>query len=214
MNKLVLIGGGGHCKSVLDAALRMNIFEDIVITDPNINPGTKIRGCSVVGSDDCLERLHSDGYDYAFITVGSVGINSLRKILSYKVSELGFKFAVIRDPSAIVSDSAIIREGTFVGKNSVVNADVIIGKHCIINTGSIVEHECKIGDFSHISVGTVLCGQVTVRDNCMIGAGSTVIQCLNIGQNVVIGANSTVLADVGDDMKCYGIVNNPRGVIA
>ena len=193
MSKLVLIGGGGHCKSVLDAALRMKSYENIVITDPDIKPGTKILGCSVVGSDDCIERLYRDGYDYAFITVGSVGINLLREKLAKKLATLGFKFAVIQDPSAIVSDSAIIGEGTFIGKNSVVNADSVIGKHCIINTGSIVEHECKIGDFSHISVGTVLCGRVIVKDNCMIGAGSTVIQCLNIGNNVVIGANSTDL---------------------
>ena len=72
MGKLVLIGGGGHCKSVLDAALRMNEFEEVVITDPEIEPGSQILGCSVVGDDTCLDQLRHDGIDYAFITVRSV----------------------------------------------------------------------------------------------------------------------------------------------
>jgi len=211
VSKLVLIGGGGHCKSVLDAALKMNIFEEIVITDPEIKPGSQILGCSVVGDDSCLDQLLHDGFDCAFITVGSVRVNPLREKLANKAASLGFRFPVIQDPSAIVADSAIIGDGTFIGKNVVINAEANIGKHCIVNTGAIIEHECCIGDFSHISVGTILCGEVSVGNNCMIGAGSTVIQCLNIGNNVVIGANSTVLTDVEDSMNCYGIVKKIRG---
>ena len=212
MSKLVLIGGGGHCKSVLDVALRMNEFEEIVITDPDITPGSQILGCSVVGDDSYLDQLRRDGFEYAFITVGSVQINPLRERLANKATSLGFKFPIIQDPSAIVADSAIIEDGTFIGKNVVINAEANIGKHCIINTGAIIEHECSVGDFSHISVGTILCGEVSVGNSCMIGSGSTVIQCLNIGNSVVIGANSTVLTDVEDNMKCYGIVKKNRGV--
>ena len=214
MSKLVLIGGGGHCKSVLDVALRMNEFEEIVITDPDIAPGSLILGCSVVGDDRCLDQLRHDGVDYAFITVGSVQINPLREKLAKKATSYGFKFPIIQDPSAIVAGSAVIGDGTFIGKNVVINAEANVGKHCIINTGAIIEHECGVGDFSHISVGTILCGEVSVGDNCMIGTGSTVIQCINIGNSVVIGANSTVLTDVGDNMKCYGIVKNRGGGIA
>lgn len=211
LSKLVLIGGGGHCKSVIDAAKRMNCFNEIVITDPNIKQGTQVLGCTVAGTDDCLKKLHQQGFEYAFVTIGSVKINLLREKIADKAAALGYTFPVIRDPSAIVSGSAIIGDGTFIGKNVVINAETKIGRHCIINTGAIIEHECSIGDFTHISVGTILCGEVTVKDNCMIGAGTTVIQCININKNVVIGANSTVLADVEENMKCYGIVNNRGG---
>lgn len=211
LSKLVLIGGGGHCKSVLDAAKRMNAFDEIVITDPNIKQGTQVFGCTVVGTDDCLKALHQQGFEYAFVTVGSVKINPLREKIADKVTAFGYKFPVIKDPSAVVSDSAIIGDGTFIGKTVVINAEAKIGRHCIINTGAIIEHECNVGDFTHISVGARLCGEVTVKNNCMVGAGSTIIQCINIDNNVVIGANSTILTDVEDNMKCYGIVNN-RGV--
>ncbi len=213
-NKLVLIGGGGHCKSVLDSAIRMKTFEfeKIVITDPTIPSGTFIMGCEVVGTDDCLGDLHNDGFEYAFITVGSVRTNPLREKLAKKVEAIGFKYPIIIDSSAIVAESSVIGRGSFIGKNVIVNADTKIGQHCIINTGSIIEHECVIDDYAHISVGSIVCGEVTVGRNSFIGAGSTVIQCLHIGDNVVIGANSTVLADVEDNMKYYGIVTNRGGV--
>ena len=179
MSELVLVGGGGHCKSVIDTAKRMNCFEEIVITDPIVKRGTKVLGCSVVGTDDCLAELHQQGIEFAFVTVGSVGVNPFREIIADKVKSLGYHFPVIIDPTAIVSDSAIIGEGTFIGKNVVINAEVKIGKHCIINTGAIIEHECIVGDYTHISVGTTLCGEVVVRESCMIGAGTTVIQCIN-----------------------------------
>ena len=204
-NKLVLIGGGGHCKSVLDAALKMEKFSSIVITDPVIPIGIKVLGCEVVGTDDFLAGLRQDGYEYAFITVGSVSVNSLREKLTTKVATLGFKFPTIIDPSAVVSASAVVGEGTFVGKNVTINADVKIGQHCIMNTGSIIEHECDVQDFAHISVGSILCGEVSVGKSSFIGAGSTVLQCLKIGEKTVIGAGAVVNKDIPSNCTAVGI---------
>ena len=208
VNKIVLIGGGGHCKSVIDTALRMREFAEIVITDSNIPQGTRILGCEVVGTDDCLPKLKENGFESAFITVGSVKNDNSRSIIADKLEKLGFSFPHIIDPSSIVSTSANIGDGTFIGKGVVVNSSCEIGKFCIINTGSIVEHECYVGDFSHISVGTILCGEVRVGKNCMIGAGSTIIQGVSIGDNTLIGANSTVLGNVLSDRVRYGIVKS------
>lgn len=206
MKKIVLIGGGGHCKSVLDALLRTNDYSRIVITDPDIKVGTKVFGCQVVGNDNELERLILDGFKYAFITVGSIIDTSLRKKLADKIEKIGFKIPIIIDPAATVSEYAKIGKGTFVGKNTVINADSEIGKNCIINTGSIIEHECYVSDFVHVSVGSILCGNVHIGKESFIGAGATVIQGVKIGSNTIVGANSTVLKDVGDNTTVYGIV--------
>ena len=175
MEKLVLIGGGGHCKSVIDSIRRMNSFGEIVITDPILSAGTQILGCKVAGTDDELERLRADGFDNAFITIGSVRINPVRNKLAEKISGLGYRFPSIIDPSAIVADSVKIGCGTFIGKNTVINAGSTIGSHCIINTGAIIEHDCFVDDYAHISIGCVLCGEVHIGKNCMLGSHSTVI---------------------------------------
>lgn len=214
MKKLVLIGGGGHCKSVLDAVLRRSEYSEIVITDPEITEGTKICGCRVVGTDEALPNLLNWGFEHAFITVGSITNPSIRIKLVDKAKALGFIFPVIVDPSAIISDYSQIGNGTFIGKNAVINADTTIGKHCIINTGCIIEHECRVGDFTHISVGSILCGNVRVGKESFIGAGATVIQGIKIGNHTVVGANSIVLTDVEDCMKVNKFVTNRGGGIA
>ena len=209
--RLVLIGGGGHCKSVLDAALAMQAFSEIVITDPALPKGSSILSCRVVGTDDLLPKLKNDGFDLAFITVGNVGVYPLRKNLALKAKKLGFKFPVIIDPSATVSPTASFGSGTFIGKKAVINAEIKIGSHCIINTGAIIEHECTVGSLSHISVGAVLCGNSHVGRESFIGTGSTVIQGVKIGNRVIVGANSTVLSNIKDNEKVYGIVNFKSG---
>ncbi len=205
MKKLVLIGGGGHCKSVLDTALRSGEYSEIVITDSRIAAGTEIFGHRVVGTDEILPNLVEQGYEYAFITVGSITDSSLRTKLASRAKALGFIFPIIVDPSAVISDYAHIGDGTFIGKNAMVNADAIVGEHCIINTGCIIEHECQVGDFTHISIGTVLCGNVSVGKGCFIGAGVTVIQGLIIGKNTVVGAGAVVSKELPANCTAVGI---------
>ena len=205
MSKLVLIGGGGHCRSVLDCIKRMDCFDEIVITDSSLEPGTKIMGCTVMGNDDCLEQLKRQGFDYAFVTVGSVKVNPIRERIADHVSSLGFIFPVIQDPSAVVSDSATIGGGTFIGKNAVINSCARIGEHCIINTGAIIEHDCIVESFTHVSVGATLCGKVKVGRNSMIGAKSTVIQCVNVGDNCVVGAGAVIIRDLVSDSTAVGV---------
>lgn len=207
MEKLVLIGGGGHCKSVLDSAIRSKKYKEIVITDPSLPAGTSILGCSVVGNDSILPDLITDGFTSAFITVGSITETEIRKKLMTMIGTLGFELVTIIDPSAIISEYSTIGGGSFVGKGVIVNADVNIGENCILNSGCIIEHDCFVDSFSHISVGTVLCGNVRIGKESFIGAGSTVIQGKRIGNNSIVGANSVVLTDVGDNMKVYGIVS-------
>lgn len=204
--RLVLVGGGGHCKSVLDAALRSGEYSEIVITDSVLTKGTMIFGCRVVGDDKMLPALRRQGFRNAFITVGSIQNTGLREHLADKAAEAGFEFPVIKDVSATVSDYAQIGEGTFIGKNAVINADSRVGRHCILNTGCIIEHECRIEDFAHISVGAILCGSVRIHRGSFIGAGSTVIQGISVGENSVVGANSTVIGNVGEKQTVSGII--------
>ena len=204
--KIVLIGGGGHCKSVLDTLLKDQAYDEIVITDNDISDGTVIMNCRVVGNDDVLPSLLEAGFLNAFITVGSIESTKLRRILFEKAQKCGFQMVNVVDQSAVVSEFATLGNGIFIGKNAVVNADAKIGDAAIINTSAVIEHECKVGSFSHISVGAVLCGNVQVGNDSFIGAGSVVIQGIKIGDHAIVGAGSTVIVDVSADTTRMGIV--------
>lgn len=205
--KLLLIGGGGHCHSVLDSVLSTGIYADIGIVD---NIDSSCLGIPVIGTDDDIPILINNGWTDAFISVGSIGDTRIRRRLYEMVKHYGLSVPTIIDPSAVVSNGVVIQEGVFIGKRTVVNTGCCIGICSIINTGAIVEHDCKIGDFSHISPGTTLCGQVEVGHDSHVGAGSVVKQLVEIGNKVLIGAGSTVLKDIPDNVKAYG---NPCRVV-
>ncbi len=203
--KLVLVGGGGHCKSVIDSLSEKNEYSEIVITDYSLPEGTIVNGCKVVGNDDCLPDLKNNGFDYAFITMGSVGKPNVRASLVEEIEKLGFLSPIIIDSTAVIADDVHIGHGTFIGKNATINTGVSIGSHCIINTGCIIEHESVIGDKCHIATGAILCGGVHVGNDSFVGAGSTVIQGHMIGENATIGAETVVTKDIPAWTTAVGI---------
>lgn len=201
--RLLLIGGGGHCESVLDCVLSTGSFKTIGIVDRN--PSASALEVKVIGNDDDLFRLKNDGWTDAFISVGSIGSTALRRRLYQMIKELGFTVPTIIAPSAIIGRATKIGEGVFIGKGAIINTGVSIGNCAIINTGAIIEHDCKIGVFAHVSSGGTLCGQVVVGDDSHIGAGTVVRQGISIGCCTLIGAGSVVVKDIRDNIKAYGI---------
>lgn len=202
--KILLIGGGGHCRSVLDSLLQKNEYSEIGIIDKKESIGKHILGVPIIGCDDNLYELYQKGYKFAFVTVGSVGDPSIRIKLFNTIEKIGFEISNIIDSKAIVSNHVKIESGIFVGKNAVINAGTSIKKGVIINSGSVIEHDCVINQFSHIAPGTVLCGEVQVGANTHIGAGSVIKQQVKIGSNTVIGMGSVVLKDIGEHVLAYG----------
>lgn len=204
---LLLIGGGGHCSSVLSSVLANNYYDEVGIIDFTNTP---VMGISVVGRDEDLPNLKKSGWTDAFITVGSIGNTGLRRRLYQMIKELGFIVPVITDPSAVVAQDVKIGEGCFVGKGVILNSGTEIGECAIINTGAVIEHDCKIGAFAHISPGTVLCGRVKVGNDSHVGAGSVVRQQITIGNETLIGMGSVVVQNIPDQVKAFG---NPCKVV-
>ena len=200
--RLLLIGGGGHCRSVLDAVLRAGMYDEIGIVDPDEQAGCP--GVPVVGRDEDLPLLLASGWTDAFVTVGSIGNTARRRRLYRMIVELGFSVPVIIDPGAEVAGDVRIGSGSFIGKRAVVNAGSVIGDAVIINTGSVIEHTCGIGDFAHISPGSILCGQVMIGSDTHIGAGSVVRQGIEIGQRSIIGIGSVVVKNIPDEVVAFG----------
>lgn len=204
MEKIILLGFGGHARSVADSIEKTGKYQIIGYTDEKKTYPDN--GYAYLGSDEELARIYESGIHLAFVTVGQLGTGRTRHMLYERLKQIGFELPVIIDPSAIVADHVVIEEGTYVGKGTIVNSNSHIGKMCIINTGALCEHDNVIGDFCHIAVRAVSSGMVTIGSNSFIGANATIIQGVNLGNEVVIGAGSVVLHDVKDKEKRYGIV--------
>ena len=203
MANTYLFGASGHGK-VIKEILNANGVKVEAFIDDNIAVN-ECAGCKVLHEYDSLSPV-----------IVSIGVNRIRKIVVEKLeakaqtngTELEFTTAI--HPSAVVSPSAKIGEGTVVMAGAVINADAVIGKHCIINTGATVDHDCVIEDYCHIAPGVNISGATHIGAVTWVGVGSCIIQCLNIGKNCMIGAGSVVVKDIPENVVAYG---NPCKVI-
>jgi len=202
--KIIIVGGGGHAKSVIDTINTMNLFEIVGIIDSPDKKKTFVNGIEVIGEDSDLVAYFNRNIKNVVIAIGSIGHVGVRVKLYHLCKKIGYSFPNIIDSSAIISKNIIIGEGNFIGKGTISNTDVHIGNGCILNTGCIIDHDCFIEDFVHLAPGCVLSGGVLVKKYSHIGTHSTIIQNITIGKNVLIGAGSVVLKDIQDHKMAYG----------
>ncbi len=191
LKKILLIGGGGHCKSVIDVIELENKFEVAGIIDKKELLDKKILGKSVIGTDHNLEKLRKN-YKYAFISIGQIKNPQIRIKLFNLLKQLDYKLPVIISPLAHVSKYAFVDEGTIIMHNVIVNSDAQIGKNCIINTNALIEHDAIIGDNCHISTGAIINGGVKVGKNSFIGSNATTKEYTIIKKNSFIKAGNVV----------------------
>ena len=189
MKPLVLIGGGGHCKSVIEAAESAG-YQVLGVLDMPEEVGKDILSTKVIGTDDDIPT-YVDKAEFV-ITVGFIKNPAIRIKLYNKVKEAGGRFATIVASTAHVSKYATIGEGTVVMHQAFVNAGAKVGHNVILNTFSNIEHDAVIGNQCHISTGTMVNGDCKVGDNCFIGSQSVLANSISVGDDIVVGAGSLV----------------------
>ncbi|OGS08962.1 MAG: hypothetical protein A2270_04660 [Elusimicrobia bacterium RIFOXYA12_FULL_51_18] len=204
MKPILLLGGGGHAKCVINALRLSGVYAPAGILDVKARVGQKVLDVPITGCDSDLTAYFDRGVRFCCITLGSTGDPSGRIKLRTLAQKAGFQFPNIIHPSAVVSEYAALGCGNYIGPMAVVNPGALIGDHCILNTGSIIEHDCNIGDFAHIAPGAALSGGVQVGNRAHIGTGCAVMQYLKIGADSVVGAGSIVVRDIPARVICCG----------
>ena len=191
MNKIILIGAGGHCKSVIDVIEQQAQFKIAGIIDKPELLGSKILGYQVIGNDFDLQNL-AKKYHYALITVGQIKSASSRVKLFELAKKSGFILPYIVSPGAYVSRHSKIGNGTIVMNKAVINANTFVGENCIINSKALIEHDCIIGNDCHISTNATINGEVKIESKCFIGSNVTTKNKIIIKKNSFIKAGSLV----------------------
>lgn len=189
MRPLILIGGGGHCKSVIETAESVG-YNILGVIDMPEDVGKQILSTKVIGTDDDIPS-YVDKAEF-IITVGFIKNPATRIFLYNRVKEVGGKLATIIASTAYVSRYATIGEGTVVMHHAFVNAGAIVGNNVIINSFSNIEHDVVIGDNCHISTGTMVNGDCKVGERCFIGSQSVLVNGVSIGDDIIVGAGSLV----------------------
>jgi len=195
MKKIILIGGGGHCKACIDVIESDGKYQIEGILDLPEKLGEQILNYKVIGKDGDISKFAKQGFSF-LITVGHLGNSNLRIKLFKEVKKLGGVLPVIISPSAITSKYATIQEGTIVMHQVIVNADARIGVNCIINNKALIEHDAEIGNNTHISTGAIVNGACKVGENVLVGSASVIKHLISVKANTIIGAGSVVVKDI------------------
>jgi sugar O-acyltransferase (sialic acid O-acetyltransferase NeuD family) len=190
-SSIILIGGGGHCKSCIDVIEQQSIYSIAGIVDLPNKKGEKILGYDIIANDTEIPYL-AKTYNNFLITIGHLGYPKRRIELFLILKQLDKTLPVIISPYSYVSKHAEVHEGTIVMHQAMINAGAKINKNCIINSKALVEHDAFIDDNCHISTNAIINGGVKIGRNSFFGSGAVSKQNISIPENSFIKANSII----------------------
>ena len=162
MTKSILIlGAGGHGKVVKEIAEALG-YTNVAFLDDN--------------SAEAIGRIADskafvNQFQEAFVGIGN---NKFRGELLTRLEQEGFAIPVLIHPTAYVSKSAVISNGTVVEPMAIVNANSKIGIGCIISVGSIVDHDAILEDCVHVNAGAICKAGSVVTKETRVDAGEIV----------------------------------------
>lgn len=198
MTALLLVGGGGHCKSIIDVIENSSRFTVRGIVQPKTNENTSLLGYPILGEDADIPELLSNGND-ALVTVGQIKTPDIRKRLYDLMIRLKASLPVLVSDKSYVSRHSELGNGTVVMHGAIINAAARINVNTIINSMALIEHDVMIGEHCHISTGTRVNGGVQIGDGSFIGSGVIIHQGIRIGTKCIISAGSVVSKDLPDN---------------
>lgn len=195
MSDLLLIGGGGHCRSCIDVIEADGRYRIRGIVQPLSDETDGIFGYPVLGSDEDLPFLLQET-SQALVTVGQIRSPEIRIRLFELLKQSGGKLPRIVSPFAYCSKYAEMDVGTIIMHGAIVNAGASIGTNCIINSKALIEHDVIVADHCHVSTSAKVNGGVTIGKGSFIGSGAILKEGIVIGENVIISAGQVILRDV------------------
>ena len=195
MSDLIIIGGGGHAKSVADLAIKSG-FNVIGFLEDN-DAVTEMLEFKRLGTVSDCEK-YADGVKFVI----GIGNNTVRQKIyeTYKI-----EYETLVHPSAVIGTDVVIEDGSVVMAGAVINADTRVGKQSIINTGAVVEHDCIIGEFTMVAPSSTICGFSKIGNNCWLGAGSVVNNVINICDNTTVGSGGVVVKNIEEAGTYAGV---------
>jgi UDP-N-acetylbacillosamine N-acetyltransferase len=193
---LLILGFGGHARSVADVALASGV-RSLLFIDDNADAGEQFLGFPVQRE---LTRL-PDGW----LCLPAAGDNYRRQAQVKFARQAQWPLATLVSPAATIGAGAVLGAGSFVGHHAHVGPMTLLGTACIINTAAVVEHDCMLGDHVHVSVNATLAGRSRLGDFVFLGAGATVIDGVTLADHITVGAGGVVIASIGSRGTYVGV---------
>ncbi|MBF5042041.1 MULTISPECIES: acetyltransferase [Myxococcaceae] len=199
---MLVLGAGGHGKSVLGILLTLGRRVVGLLDDAQGTWGRRVLGVPVLGPLDAL-REHP-----ACDVAHGLGDNRLRRELVERFPAA--RWLTVIDPGARVDPSARVGAGTSVFFGAFLGPDAVAGAHAIVSVHSMVGHDAVLGDFVQVAPGVQVGGGARIEAEAMLGLGSAVCPGVRIGARCTLGAGAVALHDLPEDCLAVGVPARPR----
>lgn len=193
VSELILLGGGGHCRSCIDVIEAHGGWKIVGILDIATRIGECMFGHQIIGTDNDVGQLATRGMKF-LITIGQTKSADRRVALFKKICSANGQLASIVSPRAYVSPRAELGQGTIVMHHALVNCGARVGANVIINSKALIEHDAEVGDHCHISTAAIVNGGVTVGSCAFIGSNAVLHHGARVPAGHVVAAGSTYRA--------------------
>ena len=163
MKRLLILGAGGFGHMIQEMAGLLGYEEAVFLDDA-------VKGADVVGKC-CDYRAFVKEYDTA---VAALGDNGMRLYWTEKLMEAGYYVPAMIHPTAVISPSAEIGNGTFVMQRAVVNTNTVIEHGVLINSGAVVDHDSYVACGAHVGLNSVVKANCNIESRRKVEAGEVV----------------------------------------
>jgi len=188
---VIVIGGGGHARVLLDL-LKLKSIPVVGVSDPNLSEGNlKPYHTTNIIRDENILDFNRDEVELVN-GIGSIKVEGKRRLVYERFKAAGFSFPSLIHPSIVMAEDIEIGEGTQVMAGAVLQTGSVIGENTIVNTRASIDHDCRIGSHVHLAPGVTLSGGVCVGSGSHVGTGTVVTQGVYIPENSFIKAGSIV----------------------
>lgn len=162
--------------------------------------GTQVIGIDEVGADMQQARALSAAF----------GPEARRRQLRLAL-ERGVEPAPgLADPTAIVSKTCRVGDGTWLNAGVIVGGATFIGDAVFVNRGANIGHHNLLADGVSVGPGVVTAGNVRIGTEAVIGAGATLLPHIRVGDGAVVAAGAVVREDVEPGGFVAGVPARPK----
>ena len=188
MKRMLIVGAGGHGRSVAEAALAAGKYELAGFVDDAAPGLQQVWDLPVF----CATADLSSCRQYVDVAIVAIGNNRLREELHQKLNAAGFELATVVHPKAIVSPRAVVGEGCAIMAGAIVGTEAQLGAGVIVNCGAVVDHHCLVEEFGHLGVNAGMAGGAVLGRGAWMQAGSVLGYGVSVGGGVVLAPGEAI----------------------
>lgn len=201
-SRIILLGGGSLASEYLSWRLVQDPTycnnNNIYFTDDN--PTNSALSQYNIPFLSSIADFYPDPSDTLYSLIASP--ISRRSTVSLLTSR-GGKFASYIHPTALVSPTAKIHNGSILFPYSLASHNSEVGPFCVLNAHSTLGHDSTLGSFVTLSSHVDITGNCKIEDDVFFGSGSRIVPHKSVGTASIIGAGAVVMRNVKANQTVY-----------